>query len=213
MAVHAGLRRRQPGKARPLDRRVAIATVDFQHADVVLVAEGNRLFAHHPGIRAVRVAGQEQAGPQHERGRGQRTHQAQPGYDIRHPREDLGHNRDSIWFAGTVCAGIIVNWPANCRAPQRRGCRLAPSRNARLAERSRLATHDSRRTAKYRSSVARRHATCPQMHADPRIASVGRANRIPNVRASTSFSIAPRRTTGETPVKGSTPPCAQSAGS
>src|SRR5690349_7849010 len=45
VAVHARLRRRNPGKGRPLDRRVTVATVDAVARDVTLVAELNGLLA------------------------------------------------------------------------------------------------------------------------------------------------------------------------
>src|SRR5437588_2233702 len=41
MAVHAGLRRRDAGEARGLDRSVAVAAVDAQSGDMMLMAERN----------------------------------------------------------------------------------------------------------------------------------------------------------------------------
>src|SRR5438105_3998856 len=47
VAVHADLRRRHAGEGRRLDRRVAVAAIDAEPADVVLVAEGHRLLLWH----------------------------------------------------------------------------------------------------------------------------------------------------------------------
>src|SRR5262245_18915439 len=51
MAVHAGLGRRDVGEARGLDRRMAVTAVDPGVADVVRVAEGDRLLSSDTGLR------------------------------------------------------------------------------------------------------------------------------------------------------------------
>ena len=56
VAIHAGLGRRNAGKARGLDRGVAVTAVDAESGHVVLMAEGHRLRLAHSGIRYVRRA-------------------------------------------------------------------------------------------------------------------------------------------------------------
>src|ERR1041385_938323 len=54
VAVHAGLGGRNAGKARSLDRSVAITAVDAQSGDVVLMAEGDGLRLAHSGESDIR---------------------------------------------------------------------------------------------------------------------------------------------------------------
>src|SRR5580704_1957090 len=53
MAVHTGLGWRNPGERRFLNRSVAIAAVNAQPANMVLMAKGNRLRPHHFGVSDV----------------------------------------------------------------------------------------------------------------------------------------------------------------
>ena len=53
MAVHAGLRRRNAREAGCLYRGVAVATIDAQAGDVMLMAERNRLRLANARIRHV----------------------------------------------------------------------------------------------------------------------------------------------------------------
>ena len=66
VAVHAGLRRRDAGEVRGLDRGVAVAAVDAESADVMLMAERHRLLALDPLIGRVRRADHAADHPQHE---------------------------------------------------------------------------------------------------------------------------------------------------
>ena len=93
MARHARLGRGDAGEPRRLHRRVAVAAVDPQPLDVVLVAERHRLVADHRHLRHVwrpedRVHDAEQ--PQGEEHRPEDAHARE---DIRAPREHLSHGR------------------------------------------------------------------------------------------------------------------------
>ncbi len=50
VAIHAGLRWRNSGEARCLDRGVAVAAIDPESGNVVLMAERNRLRLAHAGV-------------------------------------------------------------------------------------------------------------------------------------------------------------------
>jgi hypothetical protein len=67
MAVHTGLGWRNPGERRFLNRSVAIAAVNAQTANMVLMAKGNRLRPHHFGVSDVRRPLQFEQCPQQGR--------------------------------------------------------------------------------------------------------------------------------------------------
>ena len=64
VAVHAGLGWRDPGEQRRLHRSMAIATVNAQATDVVLMAKGHGLWPHHFGVSDVGRALQLEHRPQ-----------------------------------------------------------------------------------------------------------------------------------------------------
>ncbi len=82
MAVHARLGRRQAGKRRVLNRRVTIAAIDAEMADMVLVAEGNALHVHDTHTGAVRGAGINETGPCAERRDEDRAEEHRPRENV-----------------------------------------------------------------------------------------------------------------------------------
>lgn len=56
VAGHASVRRRNTGEIALFDRGVAIAAIDAELADVMAMAEGNRLLANDAGLRDIRGA-------------------------------------------------------------------------------------------------------------------------------------------------------------
>ena len=93
VAVHARLRRRDAGEVRGLDRGVAVAAVDAEARDVVLVAEGNRLLAPYPLIREIRRADDPADDPKDEAGDENRPENGDTRKRIRTSVENLRHSR------------------------------------------------------------------------------------------------------------------------
>lgn len=91
MAVHACPGGRYAGKRRSLHRSVAVAAIDPQHADVMLMAERDRLHAHVPGIGAVGGTDQHQARAEQAGGTKDRAQQNHPGDGVGAAVEYLGH--------------------------------------------------------------------------------------------------------------------------
>jgi len=63
MAVHTGLRRRNPGETGGFDRCMAVAAVDAESGDVMLMAERNRLRLADAGRSHIRRALDDVEGP------------------------------------------------------------------------------------------------------------------------------------------------------
>jgi len=93
VAVHAGFRRRNAGEARGFDRGVAVAAIDPESGNVVLVTERHRLRLAHTGIGNVRRTLDFH---RHPGQRGDHKHRAKncgPGQSIRTAMKNLRHSR------------------------------------------------------------------------------------------------------------------------
>jgi len=92
MAVHAGFGGRNARKARGLDRSVAVAAIDPEAGDVVLVAEGNRLRLANTRIGDIRRALDFHCHPAQGSDYKDRAKDGGPGQSIRTAMEDLRHS-------------------------------------------------------------------------------------------------------------------------
>src|SRR5208282_130175 len=91
VAVHAGLGGRNAGEARSLDRRVAIAAVNAESGDVMLVAEGHGLWLAHSSIGDVRRTLHLQRRPTERSNHEDRAKNCGPGQGIGAAMENLRH--------------------------------------------------------------------------------------------------------------------------
>src|SRR5688500_11957405 len=91
VAVHAGRRRRDAGEAGRLNGRVAVAAVDAQSADVMLMAEGDDLLDRVALIREVRRAHDAADQPENETGNEDRAEDGDARKRIGTAVENLSH--------------------------------------------------------------------------------------------------------------------------
>jgi hypothetical protein len=116
VAIHAGLGGRQAGERRMLHGAVAIAAVNAQDADMMLVAKGNRLNYHLALPRAVGRTGKDVANPKKKRDKEKTAEDAYPGKGIHASVENLRHCR--LVFAGpqTMLMDIAVQQTYEARS-------------------------------------------------------------------------------------------------
>src|SRR5262249_51749650 len=93
MTIHASLRCGNRGVGGMLHGGVAIAAVDAQDADMVLVTEGDWLDADDSRVGAVGGTGVEQAKPQNGEHEQERTDEADLGDRVGAAGENLRHER------------------------------------------------------------------------------------------------------------------------
>jgi hypothetical protein len=106
VAVHAGLRGRDPGKRRLLDARVAVAAIDATIRYMMLVAEWNRLLLDNARARGVRRAGNRRQQPDDERHDKHRAEDRGAGYRVHARMKNLRHRnfREAREVANRACA-------------------------------------------------------------------------------------------------------------
>ena len=91
MTVHASFGRRDAGKGRLFHRRMTVTTIKAETADVMLVAERDRLGARHAHLGDVGGAIDRQQKPQERGDKQDATKDAQSGQGIGARMEYLGH--------------------------------------------------------------------------------------------------------------------------
>jgi hypothetical protein len=114
VAIHAGLRRRDAGESRRFYGGVTIAAVDAFIADVMLVAELNRLLAREVGLRVVGGPSELRHKPERYADEEYRAEDTQPGNDVCAAMKYLAH-----YFLNPGCES------ANARADSARRSRRA----------------------------------------------------------------------------------------
>src|ERR1700688_1298115 len=91
VAVHASFRRRDSGEARSLNRGVAIAAVDAEAGNVMLVAEGDRLRLAHASIGYVGRALDLHRDPTERSNHEDRAENCGPGQGVGAAMKNLRH--------------------------------------------------------------------------------------------------------------------------
>lgn len=91
VAIHARLGRRDPGKTRFFNGSVAVAAVETQASDMVLVAEGDRLIGRNVLIRHIRRALQLKERGTHRREQKNDSQNTGPGQSVCTAVEKLCH--------------------------------------------------------------------------------------------------------------------------
>src|ERR1700733_5214900 len=91
MAVHAGLGGRNAGETRSLNRRMAVAAVNAEPGDVMLMAEGNGLRPARSGVGNVRRTLHLQRSPTEHGKHEDRAKNRGPGEGVRAAMKNLRH--------------------------------------------------------------------------------------------------------------------------
>src|SRR5262245_21148497 len=134
MAVHADLGGRDAGEGGVLDRGVAVAAIDPQAGDVVLVAERHRLLAGDADAGGVSGALQLGQDPEKSRDNEDETEDTDLGEGVETPVEDLGHVRHPPGEADRECRqttdrhSVFSGWPSGPATLGLEGAKAVPKR-------------------------------------------------------------------------------------